>query len=232
MGVKYDTTLPETFYPDVMEAQRRLQGTVVMYKGEGYYVSNVKQRSASSPILLDIRLVDKFEFIQIPITDKGFNNFAAFPLGFCNFFNPIDSGGRVISRSDCMYVSRTPSRAIPQGLHSRNAATSDYTGMAPAFDRIRDSTAFAEMLRGEYPTYSEAYEKLEPDSSIAIDREYALRMNSQGFVTLFRNGFNKDDCIAIAGDNRLLVSHKLRHFKRELSKSPALPSIVEILNAS
>lgn len=225
MGVKYDTELPESFYPDATEAQRRLQGTVVMYNGEGYYVNEIRQRTSSSPIVARIRQLTGSDHIDVPIKDKGFNNFAAFPLGFCNCFNP--SEGR--PTHECTYVSRIPSRAIPQGLSNRNVSVSSYGGRGPSFERMRDTIGFAEMLRGEYPTYEEAYSKLLPSTSIAIDREHALRMSAEGFVGLYYKGMEKSNLVAIATSTRLLVPQLKRHFKRSLLNNPFLPNIVEVL---
>lgn len=227
MGVKYDTELPDTFYPDVSEAQRRLQGTVIMYNGQGYYVSNVTQERSRSPIKLILLPVGGGDELVKDITDKGFNNFAAFPLGFCNFFQGRD-GER--SRKDCVYIARTPTRSIPQGLHSRNVVSYQYPNSnGPSFERFRNSDGFAEMLRGEYPSYEEAFDTLVPQSSIAVDREYAIVMGEMGFCYLIRGGCAVRDVVAIATRSRLLINTSGLKYKKELLKSPFLPNIVEVL---
>ena len=87
------------------------------------------------------------------------------------------------------------------------------------------SASFIEMVAGEYPTFDEALERLIPASSIAVSREFALRMTSIGSVILYY----KRTQVGSVFRGQLYLSPGSQYLLESIIEEPNLPSNVEIL---
>lgn len=215
-SVAYNTVLPAAVYPDDAEATRRLQGTTVKFDGKGYQVVSVADgRATLSPVGSAGRGQVRFD-----LSDPRFNKFAAFPIGWVNYFeNGI--------RRAC-YVSRTSVRRVNQGLSEGNVAVESPKGGATIrWSHIYDHSSVAEMIEGVYPAYDEVIERLEEASCVAVSRRYALSLGANGFVYLYRNGY--DTMVGIATGNRILINPKLEYLRDEILDDPCLPNNVEVI---
>ena len=163
------------------EAQNRLLNTVVSYDGFPHRVINVGGRVGAITLAIVPWPFDGSTGLrEVRVSDPLFKNFRTPPLGFVNYFEQRD-------QTHVSWVERVPARRMHQGLNDGNTHITSLgiRAIRTPMTQVQSSEAFKEMIVGEYPTFEEVVDLLVPESSIAFDREYALFMSNEGYVTIY-----------------------------------------------
>lgn len=205
-------------YDSVDEANNRLANTVVTYEGRPVWIDGARNHADGVIRLNMIEHPFNSDVVRKRIDSPAFNRFRSPPLGFCNYF---DSGSRHV-----LFCQRTSPRSRRQGLCSDNLRA-EYllTGNRERFDRIYRSEAFKEMIEGSYPEFDEVMRLLVPDSSIAVDREFALLRSKVGFTTLMYKTVEAG--IIFRGNLYLSPDHQ--YLTEMIMENRNLPDRIEIL---
>jgi hypothetical protein len=156
-------------YESFDECQTRLNGTVILYKGEPVVVQQVEANGAE-PCLLHLKFLPRSrDSATVLVTDEDLE-YRRFNLGYVNL-----AGGAT-------YAARWPIvEGYKQGLTCNNLKFTSIGGGQPApnFQHIYVQPGFKDMLQGKYPTAEEAMERLlaqnEPPISVAFQPDFAIR---------------------------------------------------------
>lgn len=165
-------------YENLNDAKMRLQDTVVRYKGEPVYITQVGQGNADE--------IHRVWFKPIPFVNKPFNNIEEmqkqqeedrrkyisskhfdiepFRLGYVN--RPGGNGA--------FFCSRTPNRIQKQGLCADNFRGVDNFGMRIDFGTFTTTKEVLEMVNDRYPTVAQALKALAKCPSVAFSRNFAF----------------------------------------------------------
>lgn len=136
-------------YASLNDARQRLDGTVILLKGQPIYVSMMTSKTTVEGVNLLDRNNVRLELGPRPEPLR---------LGYINY------QGRP------RFVSRKPTRKVRQGLCPDNLLCSDVE-----IGRVYTSTEFAEMLVNKYPSLNECVEILEREKKgVAFSRLFAL----------------------------------------------------------
>jgi hypothetical protein len=207
-------------YDSVEEAQRRLVGTIVTYDGQPVQVNDVRShpdgilRVSFSAWPFDGREPDVRKMINSPL----FKRFVTPPLGFCNYFS-----GR---SANCFWTERVSARTQRQGLSSDTFnASALQSGDRANYSAIVASDGFREMVCGEYPTYADALARLVPNSSIAVDRNFALAKSAGSYVFLH----HRREEVGIVLRETLYLRNDRQHMLESIVENPVLPDRVEVM---
>lgn len=207
-------------YDSVDEAQRRLVGTVVTYDGQPVQINDVRShpdgilRVSFQPWPFDGRDPDVRKKINSPL----FKRFVTPPLGFCNYFS-----GR---SANCFWTERVSARTQRQGLSSDTFnASALQSGDRVSYGALISSDAFREMVTGEFPSYADALARLVPNSSIAVDRNFALAKTPGSYVFLY----HRKEEIGIVLRDSLYLRNDRQHMLESISENPVLPDRVEVM---
>lgn len=226
-------TKPETGFEHSDQAQQRLLNTVVMYKGEGYYLTTIENRVAGLSANI-AKLPCNFTShrgknpptTRKLLSDPLFNKFRPFDLGFVNLFDGPCEGNQ-----NCLFTYRRPLRSgARQGL-TREAIDGRYVqstrgGRLEGWDLVNQlmlCQSFADMLAGKYPSYSECVDNLIQNSSIAFDRFYCVSMDADGLMWLHRHT-ERVGMIDYPSREILLFSNK-KYLREEIQENPSMPPI-------
>lgn len=157
---------------DLNDQIQLFQNTLISYKGEVCYVSNIGQDS----VLLE-RLVDGKELI-VKFDFSLFKSISA-RIGYMN------------TGCTSLYATRRPLRQYQQGWNSQlfsflsNAG--DETSMAERNKALHDinsmnSRTWLNAINGIYPTFQEALEKVKQHHfSVAFDKQFAVSKHNEVF---------------------------------------------------
>ena len=195
----------------------RLANTIVSYAGEPVLVRQGTTREGLPGV----------SFKEHPFTgptatksvdDPLFNDFKPVPLGFLNYFRK--------GINDCAYAERLPLRRSKQGLSSESFRCSTLANeFRHDWEDVTRSDGFREMVVGMYPTFDEVLALLVPSSSIAVSREFAIRMDEGGVVNLFF----KREKIGTVFRGALYVSSEYQYMIEAILDEPNLPNNVEVM---
>lgn len=170
------------------DANARLGGTLVLYKGEPVHVYEVVGNSAKDFAAVIVPLTNNAKDQVVPL-DKDLFDFRPVPLGYCNYL------------ADAIYLSRIPRRQWKQGLH---VGILEATVNGKRYGKFNTATiCLADTVRGKYPSLSDAFNTCEKD-----------RMNSCAFSRLF--SINKNRILTYKGRDKVgYFDSKLKTFKLE-----------------
>lgn len=179
MGLLYET---------VEETQTRLYETVFLYKDQPVLCQGVScdEDGGENPEGINLSLLFYprcVETASVKLNDPDLN-YRNYNLGYCN----LNRGAS--------FIYRVPTRSgYKQGLCRNNLGISKITPSigVPEFRSIVTSIGFRDMLRGVYPTLSEAASRLEADDapvSVAFHKNFALMFDK----------FRKDYLLYYKGD--------------------------------
>jgi hypothetical protein len=213
-------------YENHEQARQRLRGSVVLYDGRPHYVHETNE-GLDGRIRITLGELPYAVHGSIPenpvvtLTDDPLlNRFRPFETGFMNMFET--------GRNETAFVFRRPVRQSQQGFNGQSYSSKLLHGSlgtrdAGAFESVIASPSFAEMVRGIYPSFEECMDALIPSSSVGFDRNYAVRMDSDGTVWLYRQQIKVG--IVSKSPNRLLLFRSKRYLREEFQESESLPNI-------
>ena len=210
-------------YETLEEAEMRLNGTVVLYDGEPVYITRVAKAGP------DDGKADVFRVYAQPLPykpnggleDGAFRKFisskkfdlSTFKMGFMNY------------KGEAIYCSRKPARQYKQGISNNTFVTKPLTGDKPfpygakayrLTDLITDKS-FVDMVKGVYPSFEKAREKVSKDGgSCAFSREYALMADADldGLIYLYHKG----DKVGFILDDKVKLANKMKCLKEALAE--------------
>ena len=160
------------------EASNRLLRTIVTYDGEPHKVVDIGGRDGAVTLTIAPWPFAARDYRDVAVTDPLLNGFRPMALGFMNYFR------RGIPHASWCF--RSPARRMQQGLNDANfRANTLVTQQRITLEHCQDSDAFREMILGTYPTVDEVNEMLLPNSTIAVDRKYAISMGVEGYKTVY-----------------------------------------------
>jgi hypothetical protein len=208
---------PTLTYDSVHEAENRLTGTVVTYDGQPVQVTGVESHE-DGVMRLYIR---EFPFNGAPVRKKinspSFKRFQTPPLGYCNYFNA--------GSPHSLWCERLSPRSRRQGLCDEKFSATDRDGRRQTLARLQGSDAFREMIVGEYPAHDAVLDRLVPNSSIAVDRDFAFEMAPDGFTKLVW----RRETIALVVRDGLFLRNDRQHLRETIADCRNLPNRVEVL---
>ena len=207
-------------YDSVDEAQRRLMGTIVTYDGQPVQITDV---SAHPDGVMRVHFMawpfdGRDGTVRKKINSSLFKRFVTPPLGFCNYFSPRSA--------NCFWTERVSARTQRQGLYSDtfNCAALQ-SGDRANYATIVASDGFREMVTGEYPTYADALARLVPNSSIAVDRNFAVAKSAGSYVFLY----HRREEVGIVLRDSLYLRNDRQHMLESIVENPVLPDRVEVM---
>jgi hypothetical protein len=226
-------TKTDSGFEHVDQARQRLEQTIVLYDGRGYYVNTVAENSERVPSVYVGELPwdfgsSKQKFEQKRLDDPAFNKFKPFELGFVNLF---DSPSGITNDYNTLFTYRRPIRSgARQGL-SRESIDGRYLQGSRGgrlegldlFNQLAPCKSFADMLAGSYPTFDEALTNLIPESSIAFARNYALLTDKDGLVWVYRQ-LERIGLVNNKSKEFFLFSAK-KFLREEIQESGLFPNI-------
>lgn len=175
-------------YDNLEQARMRLSGSTLTYKGKAAYVRGVKDATKTRGMLVDITLYPMYDDngeelaktvkLSVPIDDPDLN-FRYFKVGYFNDPNSKSS----------MFFARATTRQQIQGLQPRQLYSTK-GGRLPQWQGL--TTAFENMLAGNYPTTKEAGRLIleEGWTSVGISRQLAIARDpklKRLFLLLYRD---------------------------------------------
>jgi hypothetical protein len=204
-------------YDSLDEAVNRLVNTMVTYDGAPVYVTHVERHGKDFQLSLSRFPYDGRDQFNALASDPLFKGFQSPPLGYCNFF---------YRRADTTWCERIPSRQRRQGLSGDTCnAVSLVSGLRIPWNELYISDGFNEMVRGEYPSFDEAFQRLIPSSSIAVARDFAVRMSEGGYTFLY---YKRDEVGMFVRDNLYLRSDR-QYLSEMIIEHNNLPNRVEVM---
>lgn len=238
-GATFIRTKPTTGFENLDQARQRLENTIVVHNGQGYYVASVASSGgnqvghlAALPCNYGPSRSKQPTTEVFRLDDPLFNRFRPFELGFANIFDSV-----LEDNTHTMFFHRRPMRSgARQGL-SRDAIDGCYllngnlklgggSARMEGLDftaHIMPSQGFANMIRGVYPTFQECVEGLIEDSSLAFDRNYAVHKDYDGLVWVYRQ-FEKVGLVNPTSREFFLFSRK-KFLREEIQESGKFPTI-------
>ncbi len=174
-------------YDNVENAAQHLQGCVVMYDDRPHYVREVyRQTNGKRDIMAILSAMPRMrDEIHVPIFDPLFDaKCLGQRLGYVNFGDTIGT----------LWLSRIPSRQYKQGLIRQNVLVTMGGGRRDPgvrFDTLLQHAGLSDCLRGIYPTFDQAIQKLDDNPnlpSVAFHKHFALERQDLGYHLLcYRN---------------------------------------------
>ena len=205
-------------YDSVEEANNRLGATVVTYEGRPVYVQEVIPHDDGVMRVKFREFPFSGDLIRKKINSPAFKRFETIPLGFMNLF--------AAGRRHAVFCERTPNRQRRQGLSGDTFSSSSLIGeRGVGFSDAITTDAFREMVLGEYPPYDEVLSRLVPNSSIAVDREFAVLRTPEGYT----NVYHKRDNIGVVIRGNLYLRPDRRFMVESIQENPNLPNRVEVM---
>lgn len=205
-------------YDSIEEANNRLGSTVVTYEGRPVYVQEVIPHDDGVMRVKFREFPFRGDLVRKKINSPAFKRFETIPLGFMNLF----SNGR----RHTTFCERTPNRQRRQGLSGDTFSSSSLIGeRGVGFSDSISADAFREMVLGEYPTYDEALGRLVPNSSIAVDREFAVLRTPEGYTHVY----HKRDNIGVVIRGNLYLRPDRRFMIESIQENANLPNRVEVM---
>ena len=202
------------------EARNRLVNTIVAYDGRPVRVVDVGGRDGGALTLTVFHWpFDGTRAETLPITDPLFGSFVTPRLGFANYFER--------GNAHTVWCHRTPARRMQQGLVSGNFAGTAIGVRQQRFtlEHLQSTDAFREMIAGEYPTFDTACEMLVPDSSIAVDRNFALLQSPEGYVTIY----HRRDPLGLVMRGVIYLREDRQYARELLLEAERLPNDIQNL---
>ena len=202
------------------EARNRLGSTIVAYGGEPLKIIDVTGRDGGALSLTTFPWpFDGSRSDSKRIDDPLFASFRTPRLGFANYYER--------SNTHAVWCHRTPARRMNQGLVNGNFNAVSIGVRATRFplDTIASSDAFREMIAGEYPDWETALGTLVPDSSIAVAREFALLMSSEGYVTIY----HRRDPLGLVMRGVIYLREDRQYAREMLSECDRIPNDIQNL---
>lgn len=212
-----------TFYKTREDAEFRLHGTIVGYNGSPVLVNRVRTRThkkTGEEIIVLAVAGHPFGGTsrEIRLDDPGFDKFRPVKLGFLNFFER--------NITSCSWAERAPVRRSKQGLAGESFRCSTLLeSMRLELGTVQSSEGFLEMIEGRYPSYDEAIDRLVPNSAIAVSRQFAVSMGSNGMISLHYGREN----VGVVFRGQLYLRSDQQYLLESIIEEPNLPSNVEIM---
>lgn len=208
-------------YERLEDARLRLKHTVVLYKGEPHYISEITNaidkedgihRVLSSPLPLEprdpfaeLKKEDK-EGQQRKIISSKFFDIAPFKMGFVNAPDGV------------FYCSRLPNRMQKQGLSSENFKGATLTGKPVQFSTFLRTKEVLEMIKGLYPSFHQALKALDKAPSCAFSREFAIVKDKIAPPSLLCHLWHKDAKVGLLMNNSVHLGSRFSCLKESLTE--------------
>lgn len=144
-------------FDNAADANAYLRRTIIMWDGAPAYVHEVRA-SAKGGIEATVQLLpldDGRKLETVDINDSKFN---------CRLYN---LGYMQSGRGGLFYVTRLPSREMPQGLATNNLKFTSATRGRMDFGNAIYDKGFRDMLMGKYTSPKDALKTLSDDKAVA-----------------------------------------------------------------
>ena len=229
------------FYQNLEEVNFRLVDTVVLYDDDPAYIHRASEHRDGTirlhisilPNQIGVRRdrdeddvddedeMDEPNTVRKLITSPKFKMFRPFKMGFMNDFS-LDPNAK--------YTTRLPARRSKQGLFGESFASTslkdDPRGVPKEnFRTVIGRVPFAEMVKGQYPELIEVLDTLHEDTSIAVDREFAIKRDRLGLDYLYF----KTDKVGLVRRGEVLLGNRFGYLREAIISCNKLPNNVSTL---
>lgn len=170
-------------YEALEDARMRLKGTVVRYKGDPVYITEITPGNADEihrvyykEVPFNAPKPKPFRNMEEIVADaeldaakrkyisSKFFDIEPFRMGYVNSPN----------RNGAFFCSRLPNRIQKQGLCGENFRAMDNFGVMVDFNTFLNTKEVLEMINDRYPTFNQALAGLNKVPSVAFSRNFAL----------------------------------------------------------
>jgi hypothetical protein len=201
-------------YENVHDAQMRLRGTVVLYKGDPVRVRDVAAGDGDSilrvlfePLPLNAKKAAIDEAVEAAqrkyISSKHFD-IAPFKMGYVN------------EPKGAFYCSRLPNRMQKQGLSAENFIAKDNYGRPVGFNAFLQTKEVVAMVRGDYPNFKTAMAALGKATSIAFSRNFCLEKDD--IIEQLIHIYHRGEAIGGVLDGKVILGKKFQCLKESLEE--------------
>lgn len=170
-------------YENVGDAKMRLQGTVVLYKGQPVLIKDVQAGAGGKDDIFRVFIqelpvempLDRYGRLRPALENEGKDverkfisskhfDIAPFKMGYVN--SPKGNGA--------FYCTRMPNRVQKQGLCTDNFKAVDNLGVPVPFGTFLACKEVNAMVANEYPNLNAAIRSLDKVPSVAFTRDFAV----------------------------------------------------------
>lgn len=227
LAIKYET---------VEDATMRLRNTVVLYKGNPVFITEVRKGEGKDDIfrvlIQELPITAVKGFIQgakairpgdpfaapalaaAPAPDKNERKYisskhfdiAPFPMGYVN----QEKG------NGAFYCSRMPNRMQKQGLCQENFTGKDNFGAPVQFMHFLQCKGANDMVHGVYPPITEARKMLDKYKSVAFDRHFCLMKDEVIPELTFL--YYKGSKVGMLRDDQVMLGNKYMCLRERLDE--------------
>lgn len=169
-------------YGNLDDCNLRLAGSVVSYKGEPVYITDVHRGQEDEVFRVYIKDLpsneiggdDIFERARARLEERQEGKARRYILSKDVDISPFKLG-YVNGKTTAFFATRQPYRMQRQGLHSENFEARDHKGNKITFTSFLSCAGLLDMYHNKYPTFEEALKKLsEKLPSVAFSREFCV----------------------------------------------------------
>lgn len=181
--------MTDYFWTDVEQAQQRLTGSCVLYDGQPVYIDRVVAHDDGCP-RAELRDCATGEALaRKKLNSPKFEKFRVLPnLGWINV-----TGG--VSRTGAVFCARRATATRTHGLNNSNVTVTNMShnevSSTPQqgnynFASVMFNKGFVEGHNGDYPTLAATLQKIQPRTTIAFSRKFAVVRDADGIRWLYR----------------------------------------------
>lgn len=169
-------------YGNLDDCNLRLAGSVVSYKEEPVYITDVMRGQGDEVFRVYVKDLpsnevggdDIFERARLRVEDQIQKRGRRFILSNDVDISPFKLG-YVNDKTTAFFATRQPYRMQRQGLHSENFEARTHDGHKISFTHFLASVGLLDMYHNKYPTFEEALKKLSKQlPSVAFSREFCV----------------------------------------------------------
>ena len=186
-------------YDNNAEAQTKLSNSLIMYKGEPFFVAECSAKTVSGWPLPLAR--ERAEVVRIPMTDPSLT-YSKMRLGYINF----ESGGAA-------FLARSSLRRNRQGLCSDNVVSVNNNEVQFNFGNELYKDSLKNTLLGKYPSFEEALDRVASEkkkrqpnglvavpsysTGVAFNKQLAIRRKDLNLFFLMYKGHAIDVSVGV-----------------------------------
>lgn len=204
------------FWTDAAQAQDRLQSCTVMYGDHVVSVDSISSTDTGVPTAR-CRKWPGGEKVSISLDDPQFNNFRVLPpMGWVN----CERLGQAV------LCERRLTRSRQHGLNDSNVSTGVVNPKGSigngspimwrdfsSYSDVLQDPGYLDCINNVYPSLTEVFNVIQPQSTIAISRDFAVNQDEQGIRWLMKL---KDRIGLFTGVDTLMLLRSFSYLREEL----------------